>query len=161
MSITTFDVDREMIREDFFKQNAEFSADSIPSADSVDRFVDQEAAELEAKLLQESITASSITDDESAAFLWCQRTLSLLVAIRVMEAMAQQDTTLLKVWRDRLDARFKALDEKGYLALGGGVSAPTSQPNGPTHHIDTYGLDVGDTSLASSVAPVLRRDDQL
>jgi len=162
VSVNTFDVDAAMIRDDYYPMLGEFASDSQPTEETIERWVLQEAAGLEGKLRREEITASEITDDEDSAFLWCQKTLSLMVALRPgWPQAAAVPQSVRDAWAADLKQRLADLDADGHLALGGSLPEPSSQPNGPTHHIDTYGLDVGDTSLASSVAPVLRRDDKL
>ncbi len=160
MSVNLFGVTAAIVRADYFPQIADFSTDSNPTVASVNRYLDQRAATLEARLLQESVVASAITIATDAAYLWCQQTLTLMVAIRVMEAMSQQDAELLKRWREELLERWAELEEKGYLALGGGVSTPDENPDGPTHHISNLGLDTSRVAeSASSIDMPFHKDD--
>ena len=164
MTVSLFGVTAAIVRADYLPQVNEFSTDSNPTLAAVNRYLDQKAATLEAKLLQEGITASGITVATDAPFLWCQATLTLMVAIRTMEAMTQQDAGLLKSWRDELEARWEELASKGYLALGTGtgVAAPSTQPDGPNHHIDTLGIDTSENEASySDVTVRLRRSDEL
>lgn len=162
MSVNLFDVDPAMIRDDYYPMLGEPGADSQPTADTIERWVSQEAAGLEGKLRHEEITASEITDDEDSAFLWCQKTLSLMVALRPgWPQAAAVPQSVRDAWAADLKQRLKDLTEDGVLALGGSLPEPSVSPNGPVTHINTYGLDAGDTSLASDVAPVLRRSDPL
>lgn len=162
MSVNLFDVDPEMIRDDYFPSLAPFGLDTQPTETTVERWINQEAATLEGKLRRESITASTITDSDDAAFLWCQKTLSLMVLLRSgWPQAAGISESMRKDWEDELEQRLKDLGEDGVLALGGSLPVPSVSPNGPVTHINTLGLDIGDTSLASDVAPVLRRSDEL
>jgi len=61
MTVSLFGVTPAIVRADYFPQFSDFTTDSNPTLASVTRFIDQEAAVLEAKLLQEDITASAIT----------------------------------------------------------------------------------------------------
>lgn len=164
MTVSLFGVTAAIVKADYLPQVNEFSPDSNPTLASVNRYLDQKAAVLEAKLLQEGIAASGITVSTDAPYLWCQATLTLMVAIRAMEAMTQQDAGLLKTWRDELDARWAELAAKGYLALGTGtgVAAPSTQPDGPNHFIDALGIDLSDNEADhSGITARLRRDDEL
>lgn len=156
-----FDVDAVMVKNAFFPQRGEFSVNSNPKLDTVEMFIDWAAADLEAALKEEEVTADEITDDDSSAFKWCQRTLCQMVAIRTMEAMAQQDTKLLEQWRRDVANRLKKLEERGAEMLGLGVTVPTQATGGPYTHIDSMGLEVSDPALASSSSVRLRRDDKL
>lgn len=160
MSVNLFDVDPAMIRDDYYPMLGEFASDSQPTADTIERWVSQEAATLEGKLRKESLTGESYTDDESAPWLWCQKTLSLMVALRPgwpQAAVTPENT--LKRWKEDLDARMKDLDENGAVALG--ESAATETPNGATSHISQYDLSVGDIGDASDATPPFRKSDQL
>lgn len=160
--VNLFGVTPAIVRADYFPQFNDFTTDTNPSLASVLRFIDQEAAVLEAKLLQEDIDATGLLVTNEAAYLWCQATLTLQAAIHTMPRMTQQDSALLNLWRDELAERRAELAAKGYLALGGGVSAPSTQPDGPNHHIDTYGIDLAENNANfSGVTARLRRDDEL
>ncbi len=162
MTVSTFGVTALIVRADYLPQINEFTTDSNPTLASVNRFIDQKAGVLEAKLLQESIVASAITIATDAAYLWCQATLTLMVAIRAGEVAYQQNPDILKAWREELNERFNELAARGYLALGGGVAAPAEQPNGPTTFIDNLGIDTSENDAnPSSVTFPFRKDDQL
>ena len=120
------------------------------------------AARLGGKLLLESIIAASITDSTSEAYLWCQETLELMVAIRVAEVATGSDNGLLAVWRAEVEARFKELDVGGAAALGeGATSSASSDPDGPTTHSSENSLTTDEATDMSTTVPRLRRDDQL
>lgn len=162
MAIADFDVTAALVRADYFPQLNDFTADSNPTAVSVARYINQEGGALGAALRKESQTPSSIdADTTTEAFAWCQRTLELMVAIRCLETMTQQNPELLKEWRAELKARLAALAEDAVGTLGGGSTNPATQPDGPTTHINNLNLDVGDTSLASDVIPPFRKSDLL
>lgn len=150
------------VKNHHFPQWGAFTANSNPSATTVTEKILECAGELEGKLALENITATAIIDTTSAAYLWCQKTLKLMAAIEILTIATQQAPPLSSKWQEWLDLRWKELNEKGYLLLGGGVSAPTSPANGPTTHLDVYGIDVGDIAYdASTSIPRLRRDDDL
>lgn len=163
MSVNTFDVDPVMIRADYYSMLSEFSLHSTPTKETVERWIDQEAAGLEGKLRREKITASSITDAESSAFLWCQKTLSLMVALRPgWPQAAVVPEAVRENWEAELKQRLEDLGEDGVLALGGSLPVPATSPNGPRTHLSSYGIDVGDLAGdASSSAPPFRLRDKL
>jgi len=138
------------------------TTDGNPSHATVLEIIDECAAELEARLLQESIDATALLVTNAAAYLWCRETLRLMAAIQVIAVATQQAPAVSVNWQKQLDARFESLDEKGYLALGGGVSAPSNQPDGPTHFIDHYSIDTTENAANySGVTARMRRDDEL
>lgn len=159
--VNLFGVTPTTLQQRHFSQWSTPSTDSNPTHAVWAEIIDEQAAQLEAKLLQEDIDATGLTVTNAAAYLWCRETLRLMAAIQVATEATQQAVPLLPTWEKQLAARWAELEEKGYLALGGGVSAPSEQPDGPTHHIDSYDLDVGSTADASDVVPVLRRSDIL
>lgn len=162
MTVSTFAVTSEMVRTSFFPHLLPFSTTTNPTSTAVTREISWAAAHLSAALDAKSITDSSITDATSAAYYWCQYTIALSVAVALIGVMSGADPALAQRWAETLATRFKALETQGAAALGPGVTAGgSSEALGPTDHISELGLDVGDTSLASSVAPVLRRDDLL
>lgn len=145
-----------------FPQWSAATAESSPSAVTVAEIIDECAATLEAKLLQEDIVATSLTTTGVGAYLWCRETLRLQAALAVVEVATQQVPALASTWQKQLDARWEELDTKGYLALGTGVSAPAEQPDGPTHFIDQLGLDVStNVTNASTVDLPFHKDDFL
>lgn len=162
--VQTFGVTNVLVQVDYFSQGGSFSDISNPSSASVDRYINQQAARLESALLKESIDASDVTalGSTSAPYLWCQDTLELMVAMRVAKDMLQSPPPNQKDWKTELDERLKDLDENGYLALGGGLTAPAEQPDGPTHFIDELGLDTSvNNAAASSVDAPFHKDDLL
>lgn len=163
MSVSTFGVTAATVRANRFPHLGEFGANTAPSSSAVTVFVDQSAARLEGKLLLEKIAAASITDATSAAYLWCQETLELMVALRISQAATGSDNGLAPAWREELKERFEELDEGGASALGAGVSTTgtDSDPDGPTSHISEYGLEVDSADDMSTAVPRLRRDDLL
>lgn len=145
-----------------FPQVAAAVTDSNPSLAAVMEIIDEQAAALSGFLLAEDIDALSLTVSNSPAYLWCRETLRLMAAIQVAAVMVQAQVPLLPAWEKQLETRLKNLAEQGYLALGGGVSPPAEQPDGPTHFIDALGLDTSENDeFASGVTMPLRKDDLL
>lgn len=163
MSVSAFGVTAATVRSNRFPHlSGSFGTDTAPSAATVANFINQRAAYLEGKLLLEAIVASSISDSASAAYLWCQETLELMVAIRIAEVATGSDNGLLQVWRNEVASRFAELDEDGAAALGSGAtSTSSSDPDGPTSHISENGLEVDQSADMSTTVPRLRRDDML
>ncbi len=163
MTVSVFGLTAAILRADYLPQADDFSTSSAPTAASVARLLNQKAAELEGLLLKESIATAGITNAASAAYLWCQETLSLMVMIRVAGLMSGRNQDLIIEWQVRLDERLKRLADDGATALGdASLSTSASDPDGPTSHISELGLDVSDmASTASSAAPVFRKDDVL
>lgn len=145
-----------------FPQWSQASTESNPSSATVAEIIDECAATLEAKLLQEDIDATELLVTNAAAYLWCRETLRLMAAIKVLPVATQQVPELSKDWQRELTARWQELADEGYLALGSGVSAPTEQPDGPTTFIDSMGLSVANNNAdASSLDFPFHKDDQL
>jgi hypothetical protein len=162
MGLSTFGVSADSVRRHRFPHLDSFGANTAPSLSTVEEAVSRAAARLAGKLLLEAIDAESISDAASSAYLWCQETLELMVAIRVAEAATHRDAELLRVWRTEVDARFTELEEGGADALGGGaVSIGTSDPDGPTSHISQNNLTTDASADMSTTVPRLRRDDLL
>lgn len=162
MSINTFDVDPDRVRDDYFPHLvAGFTPDSPPTRETVERWCTEEAGELAGKLMQKSISPDDITDDESPEWVWCSRTVTLMVAIRALPVMVGQNPEVGRLWAEQLSARLKSLSELGEMALGMDTSGSDSEPDGPTDFISEYGLDTGDSADASDVIPALRRSDEL
>ena len=162
VAVPLFGVTPELVKRRHFPQWNSFTTNTNPSLATVLELIDECAAQLVARLLQESISASALTVTNAAAYLWCRRVLRLMAAIEILSVATQQAPPLSAKWQAQLDALWKELSEKGYLALGSGVSAPSSPADGPTTHVNTYGFDVGDIAGdGSTVIPRLRRDDDL
>lgn len=161
MSINTFDVDPERVRDDFFPHvTAGFTTDSPPTRETVDRWVTEAATTLQGKLLQKSLTSEDITDTESPEWVWCAETVTLIVAIRAARVMTGQSPEVAKAWQEQLDARLKDLQENAGVALG--IPSTTGdQPDGPSTYINALGLVDPDPADASTLTPVIRRDDLL
>lgn len=163
MTVSVFGLTAAILRADYLPNADDFSTSSSPTVATVTRLLNQKAAELEGRLLKEAIAASGITSATSAAYLWCQETLSLMVMIRVAGLMTGLNGDLVKEWQVRLDDRLQTLADDGATALGDtSLSTSASDPDGPTSHITELGLDVSDmASSASSVTPPFRKDDVL
>lgn len=168
MSVSVFGLTPESVRAHMFSQWSQFSAQSSPTENIVEECIEEEAGELAGRLYAENIDAASIADDldsnslHSAAWLWCARTLRLMVALAVLRRATQADPELAKSYRAELDARLKQIAEQGATALGNSsLASGTADPDGPTTHINTYGLTVDESTNMSSTVPRLRRDDAL
>lgn len=158
----TFGVTAEMVRADFLPHSTTLSATTVPTASAVARSISQSAGYLQSLLDDKNVDTASISDSTCAAYLWCQAFIELRVAVRLIRTMSGQDPELTRAWVDELAALEHCIETQGVAALGPGASASgTSEAMGPTDHISEYSLDVGDTSMASSVEPYLRRDDLL
>lgn len=162
MTIATFGVTAAIIQTDYFSQLGGFSTETNPSAVSIARYIQQKGAELGGKLRAESQVPATIElDSTTEAYLWCQETLCLQVALRIAQDMMQSPPPLAKAWQEQLDARFTALASNAVGTLGDGAATPTEEPDGPTTHIDDLSLDMGDAADSSNVIPPFRKSDLL
>lgn len=164
VSVTTFGVVADDVRAEYFPHWSAFSATTKPTSTVVATFITEEGADLGGRLRLESITPSTVTSGSTPeAYAWCQKTLRLMVAIRVARASTAQNPDVVKAWKTELDERLEQLNRHGTVVLGDAVASDsTSPPEGPTTHITQYGLDVGDPNRdSSSVEPRLRRSDEL
>lgn len=162
MALATFGVSADSVRRHRFPHLDSFGPNTAPSLSTVEEAVSRAAARLAGKLLLEAIEADAIVDVTSAAYLWCQDTLELMVAVRVAEGSTHRDSELLRVWRAEVESRLRELEEGGADALGGGAtSTGTSDPDGPTSHISQNNLTTDASADMSTTVPRLRRDDML
>lgn len=162
MSINTFEVDPTRVRDDFFPHVvADFTPDSSPTWETVDRYITEEAATLGGKLRLASISTDDISDSESSEWVWCSKVLSLMVAVRLVPVMTGLNPDVARLWAEQLASLLADLAENGELALGLDTSGSDSDPKGPTDHISELSLDTGDDADASDVIPALRRSDML
>lgn len=160
MAQTTFGVTAELVRSGYFPYQPTFDGTTVPTATAVAVFIDEEAVHLTGRLLVEGITASSLTAGDDA-YVWASGMLRLMAAIRVVQAGIAMDPQVLDDWKARVAERFDYLDKNGRRALGVGVSDPTIEPNGPTTHLDTYGIETPDIGDMSPIGTILRRSDEL
>lgn len=163
MTIATFGVTNAIIQTDYFSQLISFSTESNPSSTSIDRYIQQKGAALGAKLRDEEQSPSAIEAlTTSEAYLWCQETLCLMVALRIAQDMLQSPPPLAKDWQAELDARLEGLAHDAIGTLGDGSVVPDQQPDGPTHFIDALGLDTSaNDDAASTVDMPFHKDDAL
>lgn len=168
MAVSIFGLTAASVREHMFPQLKDFSANSSPTSTIVGEVIEEEAGELAGRLYAENISASAITNDldanslHSAAWLWCVRTLRLMVALELLKRMSQQYPELAKEYRAELTARLKDLNDRGGTALGNsGLDTGASNADGPTSHISQYSMTVDVAGDMSSPIPTLRKDDQL
>lgn len=160
--VNLFGVTPDLVKKRHFPQWNAFTTNTNPSNATVLEMIDEAAGELEARLLQEAIVATGLVVSNAAAYLWCRKAIRLMTAIEVLSVATQQVPPLSNRWQGQLDKMWKDLDEKGYLALGSGVSSPSTQPDGPTHFIDTLSLDTSDNDdNASSINFPFHKDDEL
>lgn len=161
MTASTFDVTAASVKAHHLPLLDGFSASSSPSLATVTEMVTEESARLAGALALEAIDASAITA-ASAAHYQCKRILRLMVAVRVIQSMTGGQPELLKAWATEIEAWLAALGEGGATFLGDGATATgDADPDGPTTHINTYGLTKDTSSSMSTVVPRLRRDDEL
>lgn len=168
MAIEVFGVTYTTVRQDYFPHfTGEFSATTKPSSSRVTEYIKEEAADISGKLRLKGTTAAAIAALTSDAdpYVWCRKTLGLLVASRVAKVMSGADPDYAKALAAEAKARLTMLEENGVEALGAGTSVAdsTDEVQGPTGHIDDLDLetDESETDLVSDVAPVLRRGDLL
>lgn len=160
--INEFSLTPAKVRAHMFPRWNEFSDVSSPTEDIVEEMITEQAGNLAAKLYAENIIASGITTPDTAAYQWCVRTLKLMVAVAVLNATTMSDPELTKAYRAELKARLEDLDEKGATALGdAALDAGDSPADGPTTHINTFGLTTDSAEDMSDTVPLLRKSDRL
>ncbi len=159
----SFGVTYTSIRDEFFPQWGAFSANSNPTATTVTTLITQKYADLAGKLLIKGIAIATVdAATSSVGYSWCQETLGLMVAIRVLQLVTQRDPELAKAYLQRLTERLSALETYGAAALGDRtLDTGTSPSSGPTTFIDQMGITLPDDSEASELVPFFRRDDQV
>lgn len=163
MPVPVFAQTHTTVHDHFFPSLAAFSGSTKPTSTIVGEMVTAEAARLYGALAAVSVSASTISTDAGttypAAYAWCQDTVRLGAAIRVMQAIAGAGA-VPKAWTEELEKRYKLLEEKGYLALGDAPS-PSESVSGPRSHVTVHDLDTGDEADMSTAEPKFRRDDSL
>jgi hypothetical protein len=162
VAVNTFGVTYSTVQSLWLPQIPGFSALTKPTSTAVTTMVSQAAAELEGKLYGEDITASSITDTASAAYIMCSEQLGRMTALRVLKVLSQQFPELAKEYARQAKAWFDELAAKGGTFLGNDdLQTGDSDPDGPTTHISQYGLTTDSAASMSTTIPRLRRDDDL
>lgn len=164
MPVTTFGVTPDTVRLLYFPHLDAPSTSTAPSLSSQTAMVQEEAGELDGKLERQAISAAGVVaaGTTEAPYLWCAKTLGLMVAIRVAEVTRGTDTELLKRWREALKSRLDDLFENGGTALGdASLETSTSPIQGPTTHITQNNLTTDASGDMSTTVPRLRRDDLL
>lgn len=163
MALPTFAVTHSGVHDHYFPGWNVFGAGTVPTSTTVGEMVTAEAGRVFGALLNEGISAATISDDLGvtypAAYAQCQSAIRLGAAIRVMQAVSGAGA-VPEHWRTELEAFYKRLDELGYLALGD-APAPAQNSDGPRWHGQNHDLDTGDDTLLSSLEPKFRRDDEL
>ena len=163
MAVNEFGVTAAKVAAMYFPQwTGGFSASSNPTTTVVGLIVEESAAVLEGRLYAESIAASGITTATSAAYIMCAGQLRRMVALRILRETTQQNPALAESLEKEIEAWFKRLAEQGGTFLGNDSLNPNdADPDGPTTHINTYGLTTDSAADMSTTVPRLRRDDQL
>lgn len=162
MAVSVFGITYTGVRNHYFPSLADFGASTKPTATSVTEMIDREAARLTGALSAADVAAATISDAPAtypAAYAWCQDTIALGAAIRVMRAISGEGAVPTK-WREELESRYATLRKNGAVTLGD-APAPAQLTAGPRTHISNHSLDTGDTDDISDVIPVFRRDDAL
>lgn len=157
-----FGVTAATMRAEYFPQWSAFDVNTRPSSTTItDSIIPQKYAELAGKLLVKQIAiASAVAATTDPPYSWCQETLGLMVAIRILQLATQRDVELAKTYQERLDDRLGALESYGATALGlASLDTGNSPSGGPTTYIEQLGLEVPDSSLSSGLAPFIRKDD--
>lgn len=156
-----FGVTAATLQSSYFTHTGAFSANSKPTAAQVAIDITEAGAELAGMLLIKGVAPADL-DENGNGWNWCAKTLKLMAAIEVARNMTGQDPAVVIAWEKQLEKRLAALEEGGGLALGEDLGSEDEPPQGPTHHIDTLDLDVGDEAAdASDVIPRFRRSDAL
>jgi hypothetical protein len=164
MPVETFGVTPDSVRLLYFPHLDRPSASTSPSLSAQSSMVQEEAGELEGKLERQAISPASVVarGTTEAPYLWCAKTLGLMVAIRLAEVTRGSDSELLKRWREALKLRLDDLFENGADALGdASLETSTSPISGPTTHITQNNLTTDTAANMSTTVPRLRRDDLL
>jgi len=163
MTVPVFGINAASIRSHYFPSLAAFSVSTKPTDTTVGEMIDREAGRLVGALKAVSVVASTISADAGAtypsAYAWCQDTIAIGAAIRVMRAISGEGA-VPSLWREAIEAKYKYLAEKGWVVLGD-APQPSQSVTGPRTHIGNHALDTGDESDISDVVPRFRRSDAL
>lgn len=165
MAISIFGVGHENVHSEYFPSLISFSGSTKPTATTVGTMIEKEAARLLGALAAAGVDGDTISADAGAtypsSYAWCQDTITLGVAIRVMRAIAG-DGAVPKYWQETLESRYEMLKESGGVVLGGDAPGGSSTgATGPRSHISEHDLDTGDEALISNAVPRFRRSDDL
>lgn len=163
MSLNTFGVTAAIEYADMFPQWGAPDANSSPTSTTVGRFINEEAADLAARLYAENVVAADIAAvANEVAYTWCAKTLKLMVARRIFAVASQSDPELRRSYGTELDARLKLLAEQGGTALGdSSLATGTSPADGPTSHVSVNSLEQLAGEDMSDVIPLLQKKDRL
>jgi len=159
MPVSIFSIEHADISAHYFPSRTAFSASTKPTAAAVGEMIEAESARLAGALSAIDVSASTLSTDAGAsypaAYEWCRDTIRLGAAIRVMQAIAGAGA-VPEFWVTQLEARYKALADNGFSALG---DAPRPSQLGPRSHVSAHDLDRGDLDLLSDVIPPFRKND--
>lgn len=156
----TFGVTDTLLQRTHFAQAGAFTSYSTPSDEVVAAVIQRKSARLAAKLLKEGIDATSITDEDSNAYLLGQEIVLLESAVEVMEMMTGQTPEIVRLQEQKLKGIYDELEEEGWLAMGAPDTDATPLVSGPHSHLDS-GIETEDLADVSSVLHKLRARDQL
>lgn len=161
--MNTFGVVADTIRTEYFTWLEAFSTTTNPSSATVLVVIGKQAAMLAGRLKMESISADNITDASyPVAYSMCADVLGKMAAVAIGQNMTGMNAELLKAWQTAIDAWFKALNDNGAVFLGdAALEADGAPPDGPTTHINHFGLSVTSGIEPSSIDPIFSRDDKL
>jgi hypothetical protein len=163
VTVAIFDVVADDVRKEHFAYLPPWDTTTSPTEDTVTNLIRSAAAKLSGKLALKSIDATSITDIDTPAFIWCADTIKLDVATCIPPTVSGLDPEEYRRRRDELKERYTDLSEGGADVLGEGAtaSASSTEPEGPVEFLTELGIDTGDAADASSAIPRLRYDDEL
>lgn len=164
MTIYAFGVTPVTVRGECFPAIGAFTTNSNPTAAVVTSIINQKAAELGGLLASEGVSAATVhgLGAEQIPYLWCQETLTLMVAVRLLQIITSNNPKLAEAWANTLSARLKDLADRGAIALGdASLDTGTSPANGPTTHITHFSLSLPSNDDLSSLDPPFRKDDLL
>ncbi len=164
MTVQVFGVTHATVRAHCFPRLDAFSATTSPTSTTVTEKISVAAARIYAALTAEEIDAATVyaLGSSDASYIICADIIRKLTALSLR--IPCDDPAVPDGWQKEVDAFFAMLAENPAAALANddlSSSSSDSDPDGPTHHIDEYGIDIGDTADASSAEPVLRKDDEL
>ena len=160
MAVNEFGVTQQTVATHHFPMWPAFSTSSKPTAATVALLITESAGVLAGRLYGENII--TITDATSAAYLMCAEQLRRMVALKVLKASTQQLPDLAKDLAEEIASWFTGLAAGGGTFLGDdSLSIGDADPDGPTNHINTFGLTTDAAADMSTTVPRLRRDDAL
>jgi uncharacterized protein YbjT (DUF2867 family) len=162
MAVEVFGVTATTLRQHCFPRLSNFSALSSPTSTIVGEKISVAAAQMYAALAREEIDGDTVyaLGSSDVSYIICADIIRKAAALSLR--IPSDDPTAAEGWQKEVAAFYALLAEDPAAALANAdLSTAESDADGPTHHIDEYGIDIGDTDDASSAEPDLRRDDEL